>query len=184
MVNFLSVFLMLCYAVRLTASNVLTIPQDLGKPPLAHLQDRVRQAMNKNRRMVTKKDEYQSFLQTLLTEINKKIHSTVDVNYLLELILYQNNVIQELEAIEQAVEFEQQNLIDLQSLYEAEAKNILANEKSRLSPKYFKRKVKDLIKATSEELVNDRGTKEQADRFRVYFKVFSETLKELRKELR
>lgn len=175
---------MLLSVAQLQASNALVIPKNLGKPPLAKPQERVALQMKRNRQNFQQQNlkEYFDFLNALLRQIEQNASTENTETVFAELMIYYDAVKKELEAVGQAFEFEQQQqarVVAKELKYFQEAQNILNSERLSLSPKDYKKRVKELRDLTDQALLNDNIPFEEVCRLQVAFNVFSDAYQSL-----
>lgn len=181
---------MMCAGMQIEASDTLVIPKvipkDLGKPPLAKPKERIALQMKRYRQSFEKQslDQYFAFLNDLLNRIEQKAMMENIESLFEELTMYQDAVKKELEAVKQALEFEKAqqkvNVASKELEYFQDAQNILNEARSALTPKNYKKRVKELMKSTGEVLLNDNIPYDEACRLQVAFNVFSEAYKTLK----
>lgn len=165
---------MLLSAVLLQASDSFNNLALLGKPPLARPEQRIRFQMQKNRKMFeSNRDGYFDFLKVLRLQIEQQLRNALqelEIVYSDELYLYQNAVDNEIQAIEQAIEFEATEKMN----------KYLEYKKRLLKLEDFKELVKNLIEQTRKFLMQDAGSLTQKKEAAIGFNILNEILKKLK----
>lgn len=179
-----NVFIFLC-GVQLHASDTLVISKDLGKPPLAKPEERIALQMKRYRESFKNQslEQYSEFLNRLLEKIEQKATTENTESLFKELTMYYDAVKTELEAVGQALTFEMQQNVNVDSKeleYIQDAQNILDKARSTLTSKDYKKRVKELIKLTGDALLNDNVPHDEVCRLQVAFNVFNDAYKSLK----
>lgn len=178
------IFIFLC-GVQLHASDTFVISKDLGKPPLAKPKERIALQMKQYRKSFEKQslEQYFEFLNGLLKKIEQKATTENTESLFKELTMYYDTVKTELEAVGQALAFEKQQNVNVDSKeleYIQDAQNILDKARSTLTSKDYKKRVKELIKSTGDALLNDNVPYDEVCRLQVAFNVFNDAYKSLK----
>jgi hypothetical protein len=178
------IFIFLC-GVQLHASDTFVISKDLGKPPLAKPKERIALQMKQYRKSFEKQslEQYSEFLNGLLKKIEQKATTENTESLFKELTMYYDTVKTELEAVGQALAFEMQQNVNVDSKeleYTQDAQNILDKARSTLTSKDYKKRVKELIKLTGDALLNDNVPYDEVCRLQVAFNVFNDAYKSLK----
>ena len=178
---------MMCAWMQLEASDALVIPKKLGKPPLAPkvltVQERIDRDFENYSNLYPEKNNTQIF-EILLENATQALHQEEDWLLQKELQKYKDLIWQKIEQLESLQLKKYEASVKKQQKKQQKninkARMLLERERVGKSLQDFKKRVEELIKSTSDEILVYPISLEELERLLTYRNVFNETLETLK----